>query len=119
MLFFSYNRIHEILRTFYDRLSNDGDRKWLYEQIIKTSNEVLQENFHQLLRHLDIDKTGSFTEDNLHRLVYCDFAKPQKDQKHYLEVNNIEQLLTISEQSLEEFNKISEKSMNIVVFRYE
>jgi dynein heavy chain len=112
------NRIHEILRVFYDRLIDDEDRKWLYEQVIKTSKEVLRENFHQLLGHLDVEKSGTVTEDNLRSLIYCDFGDPKNEQRRYLEVTNLEQLRTVSEQFLEEFNQMSKKPMNLVLFRY-
>ncbi|CAF0886975.1 unnamed protein product [Adineta steineri] len=112
------NWIHEILRVFYDRLIDDEDRKWLYEQVIKTSKEVLRENFHQLLGHLDVEKSGTVSEDNLRSLIYCDFGDPKNDQKRYLEVTNLEQLRTVSETYLEEFNQMSKKPMNLVLFRF-
>ena len=110
-------RIHEILRVFYDRLIDDDDRKWLYEHVIKTCKEVMRENFHNLLGHLDVEKSGTVTEDNLRSLIYCDFGDPKNEAKRYLEVTNIEQLRTLSEQYLDEFNQMSKKPMNLVLFR--
>ncbi|CAF1153972.1 unnamed protein product [Rotaria magnacalcarata] len=112
------NWIHEILRVFYDRLIDDDDRKWLYEQVIKTSKEVLRENFHNLLGHLDVEKSGTVTEDNLRSLIYCDFGDPKNEARRYLEVTNLEQLRTVSEQYLDEFNQMSKKPMNLVLFRF-
>jgi dynein heavy chain len=109
--------MHEILRVFYDRLIDDEDRKWLYEQVIKTSKEVLRENFHQLLGHLDVEKSGTVTEDNLRSLIFCDFGDPKNELRRYLEVTNIDQLRTVSENYLEEFNQMSKKPMNLVLFR--
>ena len=102
---------------FYDRLIDDDDRKWLYEQVIKTSKEVFRENFHQLLGHLDVEKTGTVSEDNLRSLIYCDFGDPKNEQRRYLEVTNLDQLRTVSEQHLDEFNQITKKPMNLVLFR--
>ena len=104
---------------FYDRLIDDDDRKWLYEQVIKTSKEVFRENFHQLLGHLDVEKTGTVSEDNLRSLIYCDFGDPKNEQRRYLEVTNLDQLRTVSEQHLDEFNQITKKPMNLVLFRSE
>ena len=112
-------RIHEILRVFYDRLIDDEDRNWLYGQVIKTTKEALRENFHQLLGHLDINKTGTVTEDNLRSLMYCDFGDPKNDQKRYLEVADLKQLTATCESSLEDFNQMSKKPMNLVLFRYD
>ena len=109
--------MHEILRVFYDRLIDDEDRKWLYEQVIKTSKEVLREHFHQLLGHLDIEKSGTVTEDNLRSLIFCDFGDPKNELRRYLEVTNLDQLRTVSENYLEEFNQMSKKPMNLVLFR--
>lgn len=86
---------------------------------MRTSKEVLRENFHNLLGHLDLEKTGTVTEDNLRSLIYCDFGDPKNEQRRYLEVTNIDQLRTICEQFLEEFNQMSKKPMNLVLFRYE
>lgn len=117
MLFCIVIRIHEILRVFYDRLIDDEDRKWLYEQVIKTSKEVLRENFHQLLGHLDIEKNGTVSEDNLRSLMFCDFGDTKNEARRYLEVTNLDQLRTICEQHLDEFNQITKKPMKLVLFR--
>ena len=116
--FLLWNRIHEILRVFYDRLIDNEDRRWLYEQIVKTSKEVLHENFHQLFEHLDVDQTGFVTEDKLRNLIYCDYIGRKNEQKRYLEIKDFKQLRTVCEEHLEEFNQISNKPMNLVLFRY-
>ncbi|CAF0812566.1 unnamed protein product [Didymodactylos carnosus] len=110
--------IHEILRVFYDRLIDDVDRKWFYDQVLKTTKEVLRENFHQLLGHLDVGKLGTVTEDNLRSLIYCDFGDPRNEMKRYLEVTNLDQLRVLTEQNLEEYNQMSKKPMNLVLFRF-
>ena len=64
-----------------------------------------------------MEKTGVVTEDNLRSLIFCDFGDPKNEQRRYLEVTNLEQLRTVSEQYLEEFNQMSKKPMNLVLFR--
>ena len=59
------------------------------------------------------------TEDNLRSLMYCDFGDPKNDQKRYLEVTNLEQLTATCEASLDDFNQMSKKPMNLVLFRYD
>ena len=49
--------------------------------------------------------------------MYCDFGDPKNELKKYFEVTNLEQLRTICEQYLEEFNQMSKKPMNLVLFR--
>lgn len=50
--------------------------------------------------------------------VYCDFGDPKADLRFYNEVMNIEELRQIVEQFLDEFNGMSKKQMNLVLFRY-
>ena len=85
--------------------------------MIRTSREVLRENFHQLLGHLDLRKCGTVTEDNLRSLIYCDFGDTKNEAKRYFEVTNLDQLRTICEQYLDEFNQITKKPMKLVLFR--
>lgn len=53
----------------------------------------------------------------LRNLLYCDFANPKADQRHYIEVQDLEQLRTIVEGYLAEFNNMTKKPMNLVLFR--
>jgi dynein heavy chain len=49
--------------------------------------------------------------------MYCDFGDPKNEQRRYLEVTNVEQLRTVCENFLDEFNQMSKKPMNLVLFR--
>lgn len=53
----------------------------------------------------------------LRNLLYCDFANPKADQRHYIEVLDLEQLRDIVEGYLAEFNNMTKKPMNLVLFR--
>lgn len=56
-------------------------------------------------------------ENELRRVLYCDFANPKADQRHYTEVLDLEQLREIVEGYLAEYNNMSKKPMNLVLFR--
>ncbi|KAJ8926978.1 hypothetical protein NQ314_020603 [Rhamnusium bicolor] len=86
--------VHEVLRVYYDRLVDDNDRSWIIEA----------------LREIG--------ETELRNLLYCDFANPKADTRHYIEVHELEQLRTIVEGYLAEFNNMSKKPMNLVLFRF-
>lgn len=49
--------------------------------------------------------------------MYCDFANPKSDQRHYTEVFDLKFLREIVEGYLAEFNNMSKKPMNLVLFR--
>lgn len=56
-------------------------------------------------------------EFELRQLLYCDFANPKADTRHYMEVQDLDQLKEIVEGYLNEFNNMSKKPMNLVLFR--
>jgi dynein heavy chain len=98
---------------------DDADRNWLFNYARDVSKNQLREDFDQLFIHLDFDNDGKVTEDDLRSLVYCDFADPKSDSKHYVEVRDLEQLRHTVEGYLDEFNNMSKKPMNLVLFRYD
>lgn len=106
-----------MFRVYYDCLVDDSDRNWLFNYARDVCKNQLREDFDQLFIHLDFDNDCKVTEDNLHSLVYCDFADPKSDSKHYVEVRDLEQLRHVVEGYLEEFNNMSKKPMNLVLFR--
>ncbi len=50
--------------------------------------------------------------------MYCDFGDPKVDTRFYNEVKNFEELKTIVTGMLDEFNGMTNKRMNLVLFRY-
>lgn len=109
--------ILQVFRVFYDRLVDDSDRNWLFNYVREVCKTCLREDFDQLFIHLDFDNDGKVMEDDLRSLVYCDFADPKSDAKHYVEVRDLEQLRVTVEGYLDEFNNMSKKPMNLVLFR--
>ncbi|KAK7506434.1 hypothetical protein BaRGS_00002546, partial [Batillaria attramentaria] len=110
--------VHEVFRVFYDRLVDDGDRNWLYNNTRTVVKEKMREEFDQLFSHLDFDGDGTVTEDDIRSLIYCDFADPKSDSKNYVEVRDLEQLRVVAEGYLDEFNNLSKKPMKLVLFRF-
>ena len=73
--------------------------------------------FNSLFQHLDVKGAGKISEDNLRSLICCDFADPKNDSKPYVEVVNLDKLRGVVEGYLDEFNNMSKKPMNLVLFR--
>ncbi|XP_044001453.1 dynein axonemal heavy chain 7-like [Aphidius gifuensis] len=110
--------VHEILRVFGDRLTDDKDINWLVQQLHTTVEKRMDDNFDELFQDLK-NKDSSFIGDNeLRKLVYCDFADPKADVRLYQEIPDLELLRSIVEGYLVEYNSMTKKPMNLVLFRF-
>jgi dynein heavy chain len=109
--------VHEVYRVYYDRLVDDNDRGWLFGFVRETVKKQMREDYDQLFIHLDFDNDGKVTEDDMRSMVYCDFSNPKSDKNDYIEVREMESLRHVVEGYLDEFNNLSKKPMNLVLFR--
>ncbi|XP_056634815.1 dynein axonemal heavy chain 7 [Diorhabda sublineata] len=109
--------VHEVLRVYYDRLVDDADRTWIVQELRVVCKQQLEEDMDELFARLK-RPNYPIDETDLRKLLYCDFANPKADQRHYIEVLDLEQLTAIVEGYLAEFNNMSKKPMNLVLFRF-
>ncbi|XP_020293119.1 dynein heavy chain 7, axonemal-like [Pseudomyrmex gracilis] len=111
--------VHEILRVFGDRLFDDVDIKWLVHQIHATLKQRMEIAIDQLFEDYISDKYLKYISmDVLRKLIYCDFGDAKSDARLYQEVLDLEQLREIVETYLSEYNTMSRKPMNLVLFRF-
>uniref|UniRef100_A0A1A9WZY9 Dynein heavy chain 7, axonemal n=1 Tax=Glossina brevipalpis TaxID=37001 RepID=A0A1A9WZY9_9MUSC len=109
--------VHEVLRVYGDRLVEDSDRTWLFTAIceqVRLSFGILPEVLFERL----IGKGLKVTESDFRRLIYCDFGNAKADSKYYLEVTDLEELRAVVELFLADYNNMSKKPMNLVLFRF-
>uniref|UniRef100_A0A6P7FSH9 Dynein heavy chain 7, axonemal isoform X1 n=1 Tax=Diabrotica virgifera virgifera TaxID=50390 RepID=A0A6P7FSH9_DIAVI len=109
--------VHEVLRVYYDRLVDNGDRAWIFLALRKVCTNYLEEDLDDLFIRLKRPNVP-VGEMELRNLMYCDFANPKADQRHYMEVLDLEQLTSIVDGYLNEFNNMTKKPMNLVLFRF-
>ncbi|XP_011702284.1 PREDICTED: dynein heavy chain 7, axonemal-like isoform X3 [Wasmannia auropunctata] len=111
--------VHEILRVFGDRSVDEIDINWLIQQIsvtLKKRMEIsLEDLFEDLLRE---KRKKKITINELRNLIYCDFMDAKADVRLYQEVSDLEELREIVETYLSEYNSMTKKPMNLVLFRF-
>lgn len=66
---------------------------------------------------IELKSQAIITEQELRNLVYCDFGDTKVDIRLYQEVADLDQLREIVETYLAEYNTMSRKPMNLVLFR--
>ncbi|XP_075991785.1 dynein heavy chain at 36C [Anticarsia gemmatalis] len=111
--------VHECLRVFSDRLVEDQDRRWLVQCLREATAHNLNDDFDKMLgRLLEGPKDKLITDLHLRKLIYCDFANPKVDTRFYMETANFDHLSSTVDAFLVEFNNMSKKPMNLVLFRF-
>ena len=110
--------VHEVYRVFYDRLVVDEDRQWLFSFVREQVQGVLGADFDQLFRPLAAKAAGPVEDDDMRSLMFCDFENPKAEVKAYQPVQSQEALRKVVENFLDEYNNVSKKRMDLVLFQF-
>lgn len=109
--------MHEMLRVYGDRLIDRNDRQWLCQAICETAQHTLHIDPYEILSNY-ISNGQAIDENDFRRLMYCDFAAGKTNARIYTEVNDLDALKSTAEAFLDEYNGMSKRPMNIVLFRF-
>ena len=110
--------VHEVLRVFYDRLTDDLDRSWLIEFI----REILKKNFsfdlNKIMEHLlSPEDEGLVQIPQIRRLLFGDFGNPE-GKRIYAEMQDPQKVIQVCNTFLEDYNAMSKKPMQLVLFLF-
>jgi dynein heavy chain len=107
---------HEVMRVFYDRLVDDGDRAWLYSTIQKTVVSSFKLDFNTIMLKYDLNKDGKIDEYETRNMMFGAYSNTGK--KVYDEIEGVDWMTDLVEKSLSEYNALSKKPMDLVMFRF-
>ncbi|RKO94242.1 dynein heavy chain and region D6 of dynein motor-domain-containing protein [Blyttiomyces helicus] len=111
--------MHESYRVFYDRLIDDSDRNWLFEFSKKTIKDSFNMEFGSVFRAYDSNHDNIVEEDDLRSLIFGTYLSPRDTAgKAYAELTDINELTAFMDRELAEYNQLSKKPMDLVMFRF-
>ena len=110
---------HEVMRVFSDRLVNDEDRKWFLDTLRDVVKKTFGSNFDNVFMHLDNNHDRKVdTIEEVRGLLFGDYLVPGADPRLYEEITDSEHLQGVMDGYLDEYNAVSTKPMNLVMFKF-
>ena len=87
---------HEVMRVFYDRLTDDTDRLWLVEQLGKQVKQRFSTDINKLFSHLLTEEDqGQVGVPQARRLLFGDFGNPE-GKRSYEEMSDPAAVIEVS-----------------------
>ncbi|XP_068632055.1 dynein axonemal heavy chain 3 [Battus philenor] len=111
--------IHETYRVFYDRLTDDDDRKRLFDIVYKSVYAYYRVHMDQVLNELGYIPEGEKLADrHVNNIFFGNYMEPDADPKVYDQVMDLDDMAVKMEYYLDEYNVVSSSPMALVMFRY-
>eukprot|EP00961_Rhodomonas_salina_P063758 857225-Rhodomonas_salina.13 len=108
---------HEVMRVFYDRLTDDKDRDWLIELLRSIIKKNFSYDLDKIMEHLLVEEDGGVVGiPQARRLLFGDFAVEGKS--NYEEMPDPHKVIERCNEMLEEYNNMSKKPMQLVLFLF-
>ncbi|XP_063710592.1 dynein axonemal heavy chain 3-like [Symsagittifera roscoffensis] len=108
--------IHEVYRVFYDRLIDQEDRETFFSIVSGAIKDHFKSSLDKVLSHLS--KSGKVTDEDIRSLFFGDYVFPDAVPKIYDEVPDMDQLTSLMEHYLEEYNTMTKTPMSLVMFKF-
>lgn len=111
--------LHEAFRVFYDRLVDDDDRQWLFNSGKMAVKAAFNVDFDTVFSAYLQPNQRNVQEDDLRSLIFGTYLSPREASgKAYNEITNLNDLTSFMDRALSEFNQMSKKPMDLVMFRF-
>ncbi|KAK7101371.1 hypothetical protein V1264_019760 [Littorina saxatilis] len=113
--------VHEVMRVFYDRLTDDADRAWLFKTVSRLCQGHFKDGVDVLFAHLaNGGQGGKCREEDLRSLIFGDFMDPEAEpnERSYKEITSLTEMNDVVLLCLEDYNQTHKTRMQLVIFRY-
>ncbi len=114
---------HEVWRVFADRLINDADRQVMLAHIRRIVEKTWGSKFDTVFAHLDKEVNGKLdgkvdTVEEIRGLMWTDCMCPLGAKRIYEEMVDYPRLQHAIDESLSNYNMVSDKPMDLVLFSF-
>jgi dynein heavy chain, axonemal len=114
---------HEALRVLGDRLTDDPDRSWFHAHLQGTCENRFNMSFYEIFQSLDAENQKFVDFNHMRNLIFGDYLDSQDEHQHeeekcYAEITDPTALHHRVEEYLEEYNQLSKKPMDLVMFSF-
>jgi dynein heavy chain len=110
--------MHELVRVFYDRLTDDQDCCWF----LGMTKDLLKKHFDltppKVFGRIAHKPKEELLDEDVRHLVYCDFEDPKAKVKAYRLVEDVTAIQPRMSALLDEYNSVTPKPMNLVLFLF-
>eukprot|EP00899_Mesostigma_viride_P020786 jgi/Mesvir1/28709/Mv19680-RA.1 len=113
--------VHEVMRVFYDRLTEEKDQEWLLSLIKTTMRKHFDMDFDQLFEHTKVDKKKAgvpVSVFDMRRYFIGNYMVEDINDREYGEVSDIPALLKTMDNYLTDYNGMSKRPMNLAIFLF-
>jgi len=110
--------VHEALRVFHDRLTDDPDRDWFVHKVEDIVETHFKTSFSKVMARLDTDRNSKISMQELRKLVFGDFMTPGADNPPYDEIEDVNKMEEVIKEYLSDMNATSKTPMNLCIFGY-